>query len=659
MKSNRYGAVCRTAIVALLTSLPLPWGEMWAQSGPSDANLKNGGEFSELVVTSTRTCKLLRSLPVPTTVFSKSQIDRISPTSMKDILLYSIPGVELWEHGGILHISFQGYSAEYITFLINGEEVSGLKSGSIDLTRLSPENVERVEYVTGAGSALYGSSSVGGVINIITKDATAPHSLTASGGYTHRSQYTSYLGGGIKRDKWRALLNGSYDREGGYTIHNRDDSGSLFITPNSIWRVGGSVSYSPIEQLKLGMDNDWSSRIQYKDEYQNDRYNYLTNRLKAGYAISRSQQITFLYNQDYSWRDRLYPQAINKERSKDLIHRNIKNNARLQWDYLPGSGHELNAGIEWRRESLLSDQISGAKETKHTENGVLFAQDLWNMGGGFKTMYGGRLDWHSVYGFHFSPKVTLSYQGGPWGARLGYYHAFKSPSMMELYYDWSHQGMFMIIGNPDLKPERAYQWLVGVEYHNGSLDLSAGMTHSTFVDRIVRVTTEKMDQKHINLDGKRSMTSLALQGSWRILQGLTLNGSYLFTHDPSYYDVGSERVNVSTTRPHNLLLRLEGYKAVGDWNILGTLMGQWLSAIHSHTISAEEGQDGTTKRVAVPLTYEGYPMCRVTITGSYKGHYSLTLGVDNLLNFKPKTIANQTGSLSPGIVPFTRLTYNL
>ncbi|MEZ0131796.1 TonB-dependent receptor plug domain-containing protein, partial [Flavobacterium sp. LBUM151] len=66
-------------------------------------------------------------------------------------------------------VQIQGLDAAYTMILIDGVPLVGRSSGVLDLSRVSVGNIERIEIVKGASSALYGSEAMGGVINVITK----------------------------------------------------------------------------------------------------------------------------------------------------------------------------------------------------------------------------------------------------------------------------------------------------------------------------------------------------------------------------------------------------------------------------------------------------------------------------------------------------------
>ena len=116
-------------------------------------------QLGEVVVTGTRTPKMLKDIPVVTTVISEREIEKTGSLTIADVLQTEIPGVEFGRQmDGQVVMNMQGMGGSDILFLIDGEKMAGESMNNIDYERLNMDNVERVEIVRGAGSALYGSS---------------------------------------------------------------------------------------------------------------------------------------------------------------------------------------------------------------------------------------------------------------------------------------------------------------------------------------------------------------------------------------------------------------------------------------------------------------------------------------------------------------------
>lgn len=121
-----------------------------------------------MVITGTRTPKLLKDTPVQTRVITSGDIRKADATNIGDMLQSELPAIE-FSHSMNRQVSLnmQGFSGTSVLFLIDGERLAGETMDNTDYSRLNMDNVERIEIVKGAASSLYGSNAVGGVVNSI------------------------------------------------------------------------------------------------------------------------------------------------------------------------------------------------------------------------------------------------------------------------------------------------------------------------------------------------------------------------------------------------------------------------------------------------------------------------------------------------------------
>lgn len=607
-----------------------------------------------VIVTATRTQRHLEQLPVPTHIIGRSQIEKIVPTTMNELFLYTIPGIELSDHGGVTRMKIQGLDSQYTAILIDGEEMAGMRSGSVDLSRLSPDMIERVEVVKGAGSALYGSNAIAGVINLITKENRKPFSFNASVGSSTIKQHNAHIGVGFRQKRLSNLTSFSTGVEGGYKLSNQKEDESLDLFKNTIYRAANRLQWKPLDNVSIKWNLSGNTRKQELNEYYNDKYDYLNNMVSFNWGLSEKHSIQGSYNTDFSLRHRFYPKKETD--NKLFLYKNIKHMAKAMYAFSDKKIGDLNIGAEANSELINSYQIAENKETKKLGYFVLYGQHLWSPSKHFQLLYGLRSDIHSAYGTHLSPKISASLSYNNVKMRLGYYEAFKSPTAMELYFNWSHLGRFYILGNPDLKPETARQMLVNLEWnHKHVLSINSGVTHTRFKDRIVLRAKSNNDRYYVNIDDTSSMTVADAQLTWRPVNGLTFSLNYLYTHDPQYVTMDGKAYKTSLTRPHNILGSIKWYKAWAHHSLSVNLMGQYYSGIDTNI----EEQDPVTKAPKmVPIKYEGFPTTRLVVTETFLQRYSITLGVDNIIAYKPRSINFQNASFSPGRVFFTRLAYN-
>lgn len=125
-----------------------------------------------LSVTANRFQQPTSSILAPVTIVDREQIDRWQSNSVLDVLR-RMPGIDVAQSGGIGQMSsvfVRGTDSRHVLILIDGVRTNqaGI-SGSYDMSQLPLSLVQRIEYIRGPRSAVYGSDAIGGVINFITK----------------------------------------------------------------------------------------------------------------------------------------------------------------------------------------------------------------------------------------------------------------------------------------------------------------------------------------------------------------------------------------------------------------------------------------------------------------------------------------------------------
>lgn len=109
--------------------------------------------------------------PGQVTVFDRESIETSGARNVADVIERA-PGLVVSRQGGILDsqtVSIRGSQSDHVLILIDGKPAESLWSGSSDLSKISVQNVERIEVIRGAGTAIYGEGAFSGVINIITR----------------------------------------------------------------------------------------------------------------------------------------------------------------------------------------------------------------------------------------------------------------------------------------------------------------------------------------------------------------------------------------------------------------------------------------------------------------------------------------------------------
>ncbi len=137
----------------------------------SDSGAAPRAETNEVVITGTRTPEQSQRAVIKTDVVSRDEAERRGATNVAEALSTQ-PGVQVNPGaygylGTISPIQIQGFDLGRVLILEDGEPVIGDVGGAIDLAGIPIADLQRIEIVTGPSSALYGSSAIGGVVNLI------------------------------------------------------------------------------------------------------------------------------------------------------------------------------------------------------------------------------------------------------------------------------------------------------------------------------------------------------------------------------------------------------------------------------------------------------------------------------------------------------------
>ena len=135
------------------------------------------------VVTATRMEQPLDTVGTTVSVVGAHQIQEQQIHASGDVLR-QVPGVEVNQSGSAgaqTDVSIRGSTAAQTLILMDGVDVNSGATGGFDMADVTSDDLDRVEVVRGAGGALYGSSAIGGVVNLITREGSGPLKLSYDG----------------------------------------------------------------------------------------------------------------------------------------------------------------------------------------------------------------------------------------------------------------------------------------------------------------------------------------------------------------------------------------------------------------------------------------------------------------------------------------------
>jgi vitamin B12 transporter len=217
--------------------------------------------------------------------------------------LRSLPGVEVSRTGGVAGISqvrIRGAEAHHTLVVIDGVVANSGTDGEFDFSDLTVEDIERIEVIRGAQSALYGSGALGGVVNVVTKSGRGP--LSAMGRVESGARGTVDLA---------ARVSGGNDRIwGAVTVHRQKTEG-FNIAPDAVMdEADGSklTSYSasggirPFDGVELTFNARRVSKlVQRDDQTGNGAGSNRSGLIVATDSISEQQGVVSLLGMQLRW----------------------------------------------------------------------------------------------------------------------------------------------------------------------------------------------------------------------------------------------------------------------------------------------------------------------------------------------------------------------
>lgn len=612
---------------------------------PSDTIISERIDLDDVVVTGSRTTRLLKDVPVPTKVFKAKDIKAIAPSSFADILQYILPGVEFTKHGSRDQFNAQGFDESSMLFLVDGELITTGSTSGIDFERINPDDIERIEVLRGASSALYGSNAIGGVINIITRSAKSPLHVSASARLDSRAGQKYDVSAGVKRGMIASQTSAQYRTDAGYTLADQFEQ-ELNVAGNTTWNVNQKFVFTPTDKLSFHL----GGLVNLRTQHWTDKIDFLYNSydIKAGskWQISPSSDVEISYHYDKYQRDTCLIQTPDKK--KHSIFDEDMHHLRAQYNLNLSDVHIVNIGAEYIHDLVASPRLSSPTDPgeKSVDNKILYGQYIYKVTPRFMLSYGGRLDKHSGYGSHYTSRLSAMYKTGCVAHRLSYGEGYRAPSLQELFFFFNH-GAFFIYGNPELQPEKSRMLSYSAEGRWNKLTL-VGTAFYNHVRNRIDFVYRGPDLVYANVAGVTRIFGFEAQANVTLPYGFALRASYSYTYDRrKATDKEGDTMKLSNTRPHAATAALTyGHRFTKDYKLSANLFTRFLSVLKTARLDSEE--------LFQEVKYPGYAISRLDVENQFFGHYTLHIGAENLFDYKPKALVFNS-PISPGRILYGML----
>lgn len=678
------------ALLVLTCSLPL--------SAQNETTLSE--KLEEVVVTATGTPHTLKDVPVQTEIISRRQIEQLGAASFEDILSQLSAGFDFNAGDMGSQMTLNGLGNNYILIMIDGKRLNGDNGGENDLGRIDPHNIDHIEIVKGAGSALYGSDAMAGVINVITRrhddQALYLENTTRGGSYMDLRQHNSI---GFSVGRFTSLTTFQMQHTDGWqntaeenpaqTEYHIFDSRNKTVNMYTNGQIGQRITYTPSDRLSFEADGylyrkrifrPTNGRHPSCDVNTFDmKYRDAGASLGSEYKLKGTDRITLDISWDrhayyYHYTDTTleegydpngnytpyYPYFPDQEHLQSDQQRTM---AELKGVFSLPYGNLLSAGAEYRFDYLHAPmRVKRGRADDWTT--ALYLQDEYTGVSWLNITAGIRLIENKAFGFHATPKISAMFKVADLRIRTGWSRGFKSPTPKEQGYHYLRTmgaTTFFYMGNPKLKPQTSDYLSAGVEFSRGGFSASVTGYRNELYNMITLVNVplsqipageapeymgdgsgQITPRMYMNMEDALTM-GVDASLTWRITSDITLGGSYSWLDTKAHvYDTKHSRLSEVTID--------------GMAHHKGNLYGTWQ---HRYNDTYRMGI-GLYGRASSTRYYQNngngkpYQIWKLTTTHDLgRGKNGMTwrveAGIDNILDYKETTPHGlHYGTTSPG-----------
>ena len=598
-------------------------------------------DLAQVVVTGTRTPKLLANTPVLTSVITRSDIEKADATNLRDLLQTSMPGIEFsYAMNQQTHINFAGFGGQSLLILVDGERLAGETMDDVDFTRLSMDNVERIEIVRGAASALYGSNAAGGVINIITRSATQPFKLNLNARVARHNERRQGMSLQLKGGKWANLLALNHTSIDNYDVTNGPSPLSRLVTTiygDKTWNGSNQLSFKPLERLKLTGRAGYFFRETTRTADTPERYRDFSGGLRALWQPSQSQQLELSYSFDQYDKSTYFKLPRLDIRS----YSNVQNAFRLLYTLNLRQGDVLSVGADYLHDWLMNPNLEG--RTRKQRSCDVFAQYDLNLGEKWELVGALRLDHFSDNPItRLTPKLSVRHTPlRHLNLRFGYGMGFRSPTLKEKFYNFDMAGIWLVTGNPNLKAETSHNFNLSAEYSRLRYNFTLSGHYNLVSDKIATGAPFLANPSdpiphlpYVNL-ARYSVLGFEATAKAKWQNGMSAQLSYCFTHERLPKDKDGKQIN-----NQYLPARKHTFTAHWDWSHRFNKTYQLAINVDGRALSPVDNLEYVDyydlSKGTNTIHYPAYTLWKVSAVQQFGSMFTLTLSVDNVLNYRPE-----------------------
>lgn len=444
----------------------------WADE-PENQEEDNSGSY-QITVTADRLEEPVTDKTDAITVITREEIETQQWHYVNDALR-QVPGLVLAQSGSpgkVTSVFLRGAGSSQVLVMLDGVPLNSPYFGGINFEDLTTDNIERIEVIKGPQSPLYGSDSIGGVIQIFTRRGSGPAQIHA--GFEGGSFQTFREKAGISGGENNVNYSLEFSRQDSDGILQNDEFNETVFSGRAgyNWNNGNSIDFTGhIFDSNAGLPFDF---VLLPALLQNQDTNTKLFSTNFGHHSGNLMNLNVLFtvaDRDYHYE--------NPENTFAPIQDNASTSYQItfQNDFQLSETNTLSAGYEYEHESVEASDSNGPSLDQIIENHGLFVQEKLEIQR-FILTAGARYDHFNSFGDTVNPRIGVAYKiAESFKLRGSYGRGFRAPSAGDL--------AFPFYGNPNLKPEKSESWEVGVDHYLGSrTTISGSWFHNDYTDLV-------------------------------------------------------------------------------------------------------------------------------------------------------------------------------
>lgn len=436
----------------------------------------------EVVITANKKVQTVQEVPISLSIIKGNIFSDKSVVTIDDALKY-VPSVEVNND----NISIRGSSGfafgigSRAIMLIDGIPVLSADNGDIKSDAIPFPLIEQIEVIKGAGSALYGASALGGVINLITREPKEKMYFTANsnfGIYTKPKYKSWHFSDDLQQmrqvnfaysqrlGRFGISSSASYSKDDGYRFYNREEQSMLYL--KTIYSFNDFTTLNLSGQFARSYRDDWVYWNSLDSATRPPTTTNFDNQISSNkYFIAAEFRSILSSNHFFTFKNGFYQTELRNELTGNEYRQSTAQsiNSEIQFNSKVNDLTNLTYGLNFINNSVKA-RIYGNQHQKY----ISFYSQAENKFGDLVLTYGGRFDLEQTDSIHkdfakakveFSPKAGLVYRT-PFNSavRASIGKGFRPASIAERFASVAFQG-FEVIPNMKLKNEKSISMEVG------------------------------------------------------------------------------------------------------------------------------------------------------------------------------------------------------